>query len=141
MSAAGTLHIGSLVWKTFPSGVAALMFFGDRLRPEHGGAIARVARGESLLVRLGCPAPLDWAERPMITCEACGDGGVCLLLADLDLAAATYRGMLANIEDTRGRRPEGFEMWRIEKWTPPPSSACVASPRSGSARSIRTGLR
>ena len=128
MSGRTVLHIASMLWAELPSADAAVALFRDRISAQDAEAIRRVARGESLLVRMTAPGPIGWAKRPIITCEGRGDGGVHLLLADLDHAAATPQGVVANCEVTRASRPSGPELWLIEACSPPCSARAPSTP-------------
>jgi hypothetical protein len=96
-------------------------FFSRHLSQEFSEAIGRVASGESRLVRFTGPAPIDWASRPLVTCEGRGDGGMDLYLGDMNMMAPTFDEMMSNIEALTTVRPSFVAMWRFEYWTPPSS--------------------
>ena len=128
MSGGTVVHIASMLLLELPSADVAVALFRGRISPQDAEAIRRVARGESLLMRMTAPGPIGWAKRPIITCEGRGDGGVNLLLADLDHAGATPQDVVANCEATRASRPSGPELWLVEACSPPCSARASTTP-------------
>ena len=116
--AAPEQYLPSLLWSQFKTAeTAARRLFGSAPPPELGEALGRVARGESLLLRMAVTGPVAWVSQPVFTCSPRAGGGVDVFLGDLAMLAPTQQEALARIEATARQRPKCvLETWRIDAW-------------------------